>query len=585
MKKNPIFSKLMSYAGSHRFLTYASWFFAAISALVAFIPFIYIWKIIQEILRIQPNFSMAENLTHYGWSAFGFAVLAMLFYFASLMCSHTAAFRVATNIRLDLTHQILKMPLGFTDTFGSGNLRKIVTESSSATETYLAHNLPDRVVAITTFLSLFILLLFFDWRLGLMSLLPTALSFIPMSLMTGKRTETGLREYSNALANMSNEAVEYVRGIAVVKTFGQTIFSFKKFKESIDNYQKWVIAYTKSFSLPMVVYTTIVNSVFAFLIIAAMLITKNTVTSEFVVNFMFYLIITPIISITLSKIMFQSQNKLIVADALNRIDSVMQVEPLQEPSISQVPKDHSLALENISYSYDGEVNAVSDVSFKIQPKQTAALVGPSGSGKSTIANLITRFFDPQDGQIFVGDVNIKDISKNDLMDMISYVFQSNQLFKTSIFENVRLGNTTASEEEVFAALKEAQCIDIIDKLPQGIHTQIGSQGTYLSGGEMQRIVIARAILKNSPILILDEATAFADPDNEVRIQNALSALSENKTVLMIAHRLTTVRNSDQIYVLKDGQICEHGTAEELEAKNGLFEKMWQDYQQSIAWKV
>ena len=585
MKKQSDLSRLMGYAGNYRYFTYASWVLSAVSALVALVPFVYIWKILRDVLNAAPDYAQAVNIPHYGWMAVLFAVLAYLIYIAALMCSHLSAFRVATNLRLEVSEHLATLPLGFTETFGSGKLRKIIHESTGAAETFLAHQLPDKYNAMATPIGLLVLLLVFDWRLGLLSLVPVALGFVIMSAMTGRRMADKMRQYGNALESMSNEAVEYVRGIPVVKTFGQSVFSFKKFKATIDEYEKWVIAYTKELRMPMMLYTAAINGVFAFLIVGGLLFTRNGVTSEFLLNLLFYIIITPVISLTLTRIMYMSENELVVADALARVDSVLDAEPVPENDHPRHPKDASVSLKDVHFSYDGKTEVIKGVSLEIQPGQTVAFVGPSGGGKSTLANLVCRFFDVQSGSVRVGGADVRDIPKEELMDTISFVFQNSRLLKGSILDNVRLGRAQATEAEVLAALKAAQCMDIVEKFPEGIHTVIGTKGVYLSGGEQQRIAIARAMLKNAPILILDEATAFADPDNEAKVQAAFARLAKGKTVLMIAHRLSTVANADCIYVVQDGQIAESGTKDELCAQNGLFARMWQDYQASVQWKV
>ena len=585
MKKQSDLSRLMGYAGNYRYFTYASWVLSAVSALVALVPFVYIWKILRDVLNAAPDYAQAVNIPHYGWMAVLFAVLAYLIYIAALMCSHLSAFRVATNLRLEVSEHLATLPLGFTETFGSGKLRKIIHESTGAAETFLAHQLPDKYNAMATPIGLLVLLLVFDWRLGLLSLVPVALGFVIMSAMTGRRMADKMRQYGNALESMSNEAVEYVRGIPVVKTFGQSVFSFKKFKATIDEYEKWVIAYTKELRMPMMLYTAAINGVFAFLIVGGLLFTRNGVTSEFLLNLLFYIIITPVISLTLTRIMYMSENELVVADALARVDSVLDAEPVPENDHPRHPKDASVSLKDVHFSYDGKTDVIKGVSLKIQPGQMVAFVGPSGGGKSTLANLICRFFDVQSGSVRVGGADVRDIPKEELMDTISFVFQNSRLLKGSILDNVRLGRAQATEAEVLAALKAAQCMDIVEKFPEGIHTVIGTKGVYLSGGEQQRIAIARAMLKNAPILILDEATAFADPDNEAKVQAAFAQLVKGKTVLMIAHRLSTVANADCIYVVQDGQIVESGTKDELCAQNGLFARMWQEYQASVQWKV
>ncbi len=585
MKKESNLKRLLGYAGKHKYLTIGSWILSAASAFIALVPFWYIWKIIQEVLNVAPNFSRAENLVHNGIMAVIYSVVSVLVYIAGLMCSHLAAFRIAANLRIELMNHIVKLPLGFVESFGSGKLRKIVNDSSAATETYLAHRLPDTANAIATPIGLLILLLVFDWRLGLLSLCPVVLGFLVMMKMTGKSMQEKMTEYQNALADMSNEAVEYVRGIPVVKTFGQTIFSFKRFKASIDNYGKWVIAYTKDLRTPMMLYTAAVNGVFVFLIAGALLLTRNGVTSEFLLNLMFYIIITPIISVTLTRIMFQSEDAMIVDDAIKRIDSVHDLKPLPQSANPRVPNNSSIELENVSYSYDGEKNALNNISLKINAGETVAFVGPAGGGKTTLASVVSRFFDPQQGNIKIGGVDIREIEKNELMNQISFVFQNSKLIKASILENVRIGKPDADRNEVMKALEAAQCMDIIEKLPDGIDTVIGTKGVYLSGGEQQRIAIARVLLKNSPIIILDEATAFADPDNESRVQEAFSRLAKGKTVIMIAHRLSTVINADKIFVLKEGSIAEEGTHNELLEKKGLYNSMWQQYKTSVNWKV
>ena len=585
LKKKSDLSRLMDYAGSYRYFTYASWILAAASALLALVPFLYIWRIIRDVLEVAPNYGEAVNIPHYGWMAVLFAIVSYLVYICALLCSHMSAFRVATNLRLETAEHLAKLSLGFTETFGSGKLRKIIQESTGAAETYLAHQLPDKYSAIATPVGLLVLLFVFDWRLGLLSLVPVFLGFGIMTTMTGKRMVEKMRQYGNALAAMSNEAVEYVRGIPVVKTFGQSVFSFKKFKATIDEYEKWVVAYTKELRMPMLFYTAAVNGVFAFLIAGGLLMTKNGVTPEFLLNLLFYIIITPVISLTLTKIMYMSENQLIVADALNRIDSVLKAAPVSIPDAPLHPKDGSVELKDVVFSYDGTTDVVNGVSLRIPSGSTVALVGPSGGGKSTLASLMCRFFDVKRGSILVGGANVRDIPKEELMNTVSFVFQNSRLLKGTLLDNVKLGKPDATEEEVLAALKAAQCMDIVEKFPDGLHTVIGTKGVYLSGGEQQRIAIARAFLKNAPILILDEATAFADPDNEAKVQAAFAELAKGKTVIMIAHRLSTVANADCIYVVEDGRIAESGTRDALCAKSGIFAKMWQDYGSSVQWKV
>ena len=586
MKKESNLKRLLEYAGGYKYLTIASWILSALSALVALLPFVYIWKVIKEVLDAAPNYGEVQDLSHNGWMAVVFAVAAILIYIAALICSHLAAFRVQANMRTKAMHHIVALPMGFMDGIGSGKVRKTVYESSAATETYLAHQLPDKANALATPVGLIVLLLVFDWRLGLLSLLPVAAAFVIMSVMTGKRMRKKMEEYNNALGQMSGEAVEYVRGISVVKTFGQSVFSFRRFKEAIDNYEKWVIAYTKDLRFPMMCYTTLVNGIFAVLVAAALVMTSGGVTNEFLLNLMYYIIITPIITLTLTKIMYASENKLIVADAMSRIDSILEMEPLPETDYPKHPKDNSVELSGVSFRYkDAERNALENISLTIRPGEHVAFVGPSGGGKTTLASIVARFWDVRDGSVKIGGVNVKDIPKEELMDTVSFVFQDSKLLKTSILENVRMAKPDASREEILKALHDAQCDDILEKLPQGVDTVVGAKGVYLSGGEQQRISIARVMLKNAPILILDEATAFADPDNEAKVQAAFSVLAKGKTVLMIAHRLSTVTGADRIVVIKDGKIEDTGTHGQLKDKDGLYAEMWRQYNKAAKWKV
>lgn len=585
MKKQSDLSRLLGYAGKRKYFSYASWVLAALSALVALAPFYFIFNIIKEVFETTPDFGNAKNLIFNGWMAVLFAVIGYLLYIAALMCSHMAAFRVATNMRKDVLSHLVKLPLGYVEEAGSGRLRKIINDSTAASETYLAHQLPDKAVAVATPIGLIALLFIFDWKLGLLSLIPVVLAFLIMASMTGKKMAQKMKEYQNSLDAMSNEAVEYVRGIPVVKTFGQTVFSFKRFKATIDNYEKWVISYTKDLRIPMMLYTAAINSVFVFLIVAALIFTKNGVTNEFLLNLIFYIIITPVISLTLTKMMYQSENAMIVADALQRVDTILDAEQLPEAVNGKKPADSSIEFRNVSYSYDGVKNAVENVSLNIHSGSIVAFVGPSGSGKSTMANLISRFFDVSEGQVLVGGVDVRNIKKEILMDNVSFVFQNSHLIKGTILDNVRMARPQASKEEVMNALEKSQCMDIVKKLPNGVDTVVGTNGVYLSGGEQQRIAIARVMLKNAPVVILDEATAFADPDNEVMVQKAFSELAKDRTVIMIAHRLSTVAGADRIYVLKDGKIEEYGKYNELINNGGMFSKMWNDYRHSVDWKV
>ena len=586
-KKKGNLSELMQFAGKHKYLTYSSWVLSVISAALALVPLVYIFFIIKEVIEVAPDFSQATNIVFNGWMAVVFAFASIIIYIGALMCSHLSAFRIAGNMRKKTMKHISELPLGFIGEAGSGKVRRIVNDSSKATETYLAHQLPDMAGAIATPIGMIIMLFIFDWRFGLICLLPVILGFACMFKMIGPKMATDMKNYNDALEEMNNQAVEYVRGVPVVKTFGQTVHSFKKFKGSIDNYYKFSTGYCKRCRPPMLFYTMFINSAFAFLIALALILAGGeAVTQNVLLNFIFYVIFTPVITTAMTKVMYMSENGMVVADALQRVHSILDLKPLPEVQNGQTPEDNSVEFDNVSFRYsNAQTDALSKVSFKVNSGNTVAFVGPSGGGKTTVAGLISRFWDVREGAIKIGGVNVKDICHEGLMNTISYVFQDSKLLKMSILENVRLGNPRASELEVLNALHKAQCDDIIAKLPDGINTVIGTKGVYLSGGEQQRIAIARVMLKNAPIIILDEATAFADPENEALVQKAFAELSKDKTVIMIAHRLTTVKNADKIFVLKDGQIEDTGTHDELVKNGSLYAKMWKDYQTSISWKV
>ncbi|MCB5393402.1 ABC transporter ATP-binding protein/permease [Longicatena caecimuris] len=577
----------MGYAGKHKYLTYSSLILSVVSAVLALLPFVFIFFVIKEVIEVAPNYSQAVNVARNGWMAVLFALISLAIYIGALMCSHLSAFRIAGNLRKTMMGHIANLPLGFIGEMGSGKIRRIVNDSSAATETYLAHQLPDMAGAITTPLGMIVMLFLFDWRFGLICLVPVILGFVSMFKMAGPKMAEDMKNYQNALADMNNEAVEYVRGVPVVKTFGQTVHTFKRFKGSIDSYYKFCIAYCKKCRMPMLMYTVFINSAFAFLITLALILTGGeAVTQSLLLSLIFYVIFTPVIATSMTKVLFMSENGMIVADALSRIHSILDIKPLPDAKNPQHPKDNSVEFQNVSFRYSGtETDAIRNISFRVQPGETVALVGPSGGGKTTAAGLISRFWDVTGGEVKVGDVNVKNIRKSELTETVSYVFQDSRLLKTSILENVRLSKPNASREDVEQALHKAQCDDILAKLPDGIDTVIGTRGVYLSGGEQQRIAIARVMLKDAPIIVLDEATAFADPENEALVQKAFEELSKNKTVIMIAHRLTTVKNADRIFVLKDGRIEECGTHDKLAEQGGLYARMWQDYQTSVSWKV
>lgn len=582
MKKDNVMKVINEYAGSYRYVIVLGRVLAALSALVGMVPYYDLWRIIKVAVSGE-NLSQISGLA---WQAVGIMILSMLMYVGALMCTHVSAFRVQANLRTRLMKHIVTLPLGVFDQAGTGKIRRIVNESSAATENYIAHNLADKAVASATPVGLVVLMLAFDWRIGLICLIPAIIGFLFMMGMMGKEMQEKMREYQNALEVMSSEATEYVRGIPVVKTFGQTVFSFKRFKNALDDYEKWCVSYTISLRKSMMGFMTGINAIFVALVFAGFIFARNGVTSDLILNMMYYIIITPLLTVTLTKIAYAGEQEMQVIDSIKRIDGILNIQPLSETDQAKQPKDYSVELKNIRYRYpDAENDAIHNLSLSIPSGQHVAFVGPSGGGKTTTAALIARFFDVQEGTIEIGGVNVKDIPQNTLMKMVSFVFQDNKLLKGTILDNVRLAKPEATDAEVMEALKKAQCMDIIKKLPDGIHTVIGTKGTYLSGGEQQRIAIARAVLKNAPILILDEATAFADPDNEAMVQKAFEELSVGKTLIMIAHRLTTVADADCIFVLKDGTCAEAGSHKELMEKGGLYKEMFEEYTRSIEWKV
>ena len=570
------------YAGSYRHVIVLGRVLAALSALVGMVPYYDLWRII----KVAVSGEKLSRISDLAWQAVGIMILSMLMYVGALMCTHVSAFRVQANLRTRLMKHIVTLPLGVFDQEGTGKIRRIVNESSSATETYIAHNLADKAVASATPVGLVVLMLAFDWRIGLICLIPAIIGFLFMMGMMGKEMQEKMREYQNALEVMSSEATEYVRGIPVVKTFGQTVFSFKRFKNALDDYEKWCVSYTISLRKSMMGFMTGINAIFVALVFAGFIFARDGVNSDLILNMMYYIIITPLLTVTLTKIAYAGEQEMQVIDSIKRIDGILNIRPLSETDQEKQPKDYSVELKNIRYRYpDAEKDAVHGLSLSIPSGQHVAFVGPSGGGKTTTAALIARFFDVQEGAIEIGGVDVRDIPQDTLMKMVSFVFQDNKLLKGTILDNVRLAKPEATDAEVMEALKKAQSMDIIKKLPDGIHTVIGTKGTYLSGGEQQRIAIARAVLKNAPILILDEATAFADPDNEAKVQKAFEELSVGKTLIMIAHRLTTVADADRIFVLKDGTCAEAGSHKELMEQNGIYKEMFEEYVRSVEWKV
>ena len=589
-KKSPL-SRLMEYTGNYRGLLYSGLFLSAISMVLGMAPYICIWLVIRDLVSVAPNWTQATEIAQYGWMAFAFAVGGILIYFFALMCTHLAAFRTASNIRKRGMAHLMKTPLGFFDDNASGLLRNRLDGAASETETLLAHNLADIVGTVAMFIAMLVLMFVFDWRMGAACLLAAVISVISMFTMMGGKNAKLMQEYQAAQDTMSKAGTEYVRGIPVVKVFQQTVYSFKAFKQAIEDYSEKAEKYTDGVCrMPQSVNLTFTEGAFVFLIPAALFLAPSALNSGnfagFVTNFAFYAVFSAIISTALAKIMFAASGSMLAQTALKRIDTVMNAPVLEITENPKTPNGNKVEFNDVSFTYEGaDLPALSHVSFVAESGQTVALVGPSGGGKTTAASLIPRFWDVSEGAVKVGGIDVREVDPHVLMEHIAFVFQNNRLFKTSIIENVRAARPGASREEVQKALEAAQCMDIIDKLPNGMDTVIGSEGTYLSGGEQQRIALARAILKDAPIVVLDEATAFADPENEALIQKAFATLTRGKTVIMIAHRLSTVTRADKIIVLDGGQVAEEGTHEELIEKSGLYAHMWNEYNQAAKWKI
>ena len=581
----------MEYTGNYRGLLYSGLFLSAISMVLGMAPYICIWLVIRDLVSVAPNWTQATEIAQYGWMAFAFAVGGILIYFFALMCTHLAAFRTASNIRKRGMAHLMKTPLGFFDNNASGLLRNRLDGAASETETLLAHNLADIVGTVAMFIAMLVLMFVFDWRMGAACLLAAVISVISMFTMMGGKNAKLMQEYQAAQDTMSKAGTEYVRGIPVVKVFQQTVYSFKAFKQAIEDYSEKAEKYTDGVCrMPQSVNLTFTEGAFVFLIPAALFLAPSALNSGnfagFVTNFAFYAVFSAIISTALAKIMFAASGSMLAQTALKRIDTVMNAPVLEITENPKTPNGNKVEFNDVSFTYEGaDLPALSHVSFVAESGQTVALVGPSGGGKTTAASLIPRFWDVSEGAVKVGGIDVREVGPHVLMEHIAFVFQNNRLFKTSIIENVRAARPGASREEVQKALEAAQCMDIIDKLPNGMDTVIGSEGTYLSGGEQQRIALARAILKDAPIVVLDEATAFADPENEVLIQKAFATLTGGKTVIMIAHRLSTVTRADKIIVLDGGQVAEEGTHEELIEKSGLYAHMWNEYNQAAKWKI
>ncbi len=585
-KKTFILKRFTPYMGRKKVLLPLSLILSGISAGLNIVPFVLVWYITRDILSAPQTLDVSK-VTFKAWLAFAGATGGMILYFCALLSSHLAAFRVEVGMQKVGMKKILSMPLGFFDKHSSGKIRKIVNDGAGTTHTFLAHQLPDMAGSIVSPIILIALIFIVEWRMGLASFVPIILGFITMRFMMSSIGKEFQKKYYDSLEEMSSESVEYVRGIPVVKTFGQSIFSFKRFHDSIIKYKEMVYEYTLLWRKPMSFFTIIMQSAVFFLIPMAILLTGRGENLPIVLSdFIFYILISPIFTSLLMKSMHFQQNVLIAEQAIDRLDKLLDYPGMNYIENTKTINNHSLEFNDVAFSYEGsDKRAVDKISFKLNEGETIALVGASGGGKTTIARLAARFWDVDEGEVLIGGINVRDISKKELMDNISFVFQNTKLFKGSLRENIVFGKENIGEEDLNKAIDFSQSREVIDSLHDGLDTVIGSKGTYLSGGEQQRIALARAMVKNAPIVLLDEATAFADPENEHLIQKALKKLSYGKTTLMIAHRLTSVQNVDRILVVESGKIAEEGTHLELLNRGGLYKTMWDEYQESVAWKI
>lgn len=585
-KKQSSLSRILSYAGGHKNLTLLGCILSALSAILGLIPYVCVWLAARKVLETWPGLGVTSGLARWGWTAVWTAIGSIALYFAALMSTHIAAFRTARNIRRTAMAHVLKLPLGFFTGNQSGRLRKLIDDNAGLTEDLLAHKLPDLAGTIVTPIAAILMLFLFDWKMGLLCLLTMVLALLSMCLMMGGKNAGFFHRYQKEIERMSGEAVEYVRGIPVVKMFQQTVYSFKAFYAAIRDYSDLASQYAMSCRIGQTCFLTFINGAFALLIPAALLLSSGGDIRTVLVNFIFYALFAPACGQMINRIMYMSEAVMEADEAVGRLDEILDEKPMEESKAAKHPANAAVSFDHVTFTYPGaDRPALDDVSFSVRPGQVTALVGPSGGGKTTAASLIPRFWDTDRGTVSIGGVNIREMNTEDLMRQVAFVFQDTRLFKESLLENIRAARPEASRDEVLSAAHAAQCDDILEKMPHGLDTVVGTKGIYLSGGEQQRIALARAILKDAPIVVLDEATAFADPENEHQIQKAFEVLTRNKTVLMIAHRLSTVQNADSIIVLSGGKIIEQGSHESLLSLHGVYTSMWKDYQRSAQWKV
>lgn len=580
--------KLLKFSGPFRITILLSAVFSAFSAVINLKAYLCVYGVAKVLIQSSGNFGALDlaAMKALGMQAVWYVCMGFGTYGMALLCSHISAYNTVARIRMQLIRHLGTLPLGYHILHPSGKQRKIIEKNTDNLEILIAHNIPDYVQSLVLPVAFLVFMFRYDWRLSLICLVPILIGFILLFSMLKGESSGFIGQVQKSGEDISNAATEYVRGIAVVKTFGQTASSFRRYQRAVKDYADFMTKYAFSMENAFSLYTTIVNAVFLFLIPGGIVLYNLGGGAEkTIMTFAFFAVLIPLVASILTKLMHSSSNLMLADASFTAIEEMLAEKPLAETKKLQVPQNREICLNHVSFQYEAGVKALDDVSLTIRPGTVTALVGESGGGKSTVANLIARFWDVSEGSVTVGGVNVRELDYADWMKHISIVFQDTNLFKMSVAENVAMYKPGASREEIMEALRQAQCEDILEKLPDGVDSVIGAKGVYLSGGEMQRIALARAILKDAPIVLLDEATAFADAENEYLIQRALDVLLRGKTVLMIAHRLQTIVHADQIIVMQRGGIAEQGTHKELMQRQGVYAKMYHEYENSVSWKI
>ena len=588
-KEKGVLGRLFQHMGMFKITMVIAIILSAVSSVINLYAFVCVYNVAKEIVQSLGNIHSLDQtyMVDMGWRAVFLILTSFGLYGMALLFSHITAFNTVAKLRIQIVRHIGNLPLGYHTTNPSGKQRKIIEKNSDNLETLIAHQIPDFAGAVALPVAFLVFMFVYDWRLSLICLIPILVGFGILYYMLKDESEGFAKQYQKSAEDISNAVTEYVRGIAVVKVFRQTANSFQRYKAAVKEYGDYLLKYALSMQNTDSAYHAAINGIFFFLIPGGIILfNAGSNPEKTVLSFLFFAVLIPTVVTILARIMNSSSNLMISQASLDAIDQILREKPLPETKTPQLPKGYDISLDHVSFSYeDAAGKALDDVSLDVPEGTITALVGESGGGKSTVANLIARFWDVDEGVIRVGGVDVREMDYKYWMEQVSIVFQDTNLFKMSIMENVAVFNPDASREDVLQALHLAQCDDILEKLPQGADTVIGTKGIYLSGGEMQRIALARAILKNAPVVLLDEATAFADAENEYLIQKALDELLRGKTVIMIAHRLSTIIHADQICVLERGKIVEKGTHRELMDLHGVYAGMYEEYQSSISWRI